>query len=175
MTGPKKGVYSIVINAPIERVWREITKTDELINCFFGSWLDTPGLQPGAPIRMRTPSKKYTGVVGEVLEFDPPNRFKHTFKFTQLDEAPVEVTYQLSETEGGTEVSLIHEHVIPGTKTQKYMDGGVKFILNTLKADAEDKPHSFNSRFILLMCRITEPLAKKIARSENWPFDRKIA
>ena len=103
-----------------------------------------------------------------------PHRFKQTFKFTQLDDAPVEVTYVLKETPDGTEMSLVYEHVIPGSKTQKYMDGGVKFILNTLKADAEDKPHSLNSRFILFMCKVAVPLSKKIQRSENWPFDKII-
>ena len=169
-----KSVYKITIQASIEDVWHEITKSDEPIACFFGSVMDTPGLKPGAPIRMRTPNGKYTGVVGDILECYPPNLLSMTFKFTQLEEPPCIVTHQLKEVEGGTEYTLTNEKVEPGSQTEKYMTGGADFIIKTLKASVEKRPLPFKSKFILFMCKVTEPLTKKVALSVNWPFERKI-
>ncbi len=73
-------VFRVVINAPIERVWQELTNTNEVLPFFFNSRLDTNGLAPGGQIRLRTKSGKYTGVIGEVLEYDRPHRYSHTFK-----------------------------------------------------------------------------------------------
>ncbi len=174
MSDSSKSVYKIRIQASIDEVWREITKSDEPINCFFGSIMDTPGLRPGSAIRMRTKNGKYTGVVGEILECDPPNLLSMTFKFTQLDDPPCIVTHRLHEVEGGTEYTLINKQVEPGSQTEKYMKGGAEFIINTLKASAEKKPLPFKSKFVLFMCKITEPFTKKVALSENWPYERKI-
>ena len=46
-------------------------------------------------------------VVGEVLEFSPPHRYAHTMKFTQYEDAPCTVIYELTEVEGGTDFKLI--------------------------------------------------------------------
>src|SRR5215212_3189107 len=93
----EQAVFKVMINGPIEAVWREITRTDKPQKCMFNMRLHTPGLKPGAPIRMRTTSGKYTGVIGEVLEFDPPRKYSHTFKFTNFDDPPCTVTYELRE------------------------------------------------------------------------------
>jgi uncharacterized protein YndB with AHSA1/START domain len=119
---------------------------------------------------MRTPpDKKFTGVVGEVIEFDPPRRFSHTFKFTDLEEAPCKVTYELRPVEGGVEFILTTEDAAPGSKTQKRMKGGESFILNTLKGMVErGKPH-FMGRFILCTIACTRWMSPKKCLSTNWP------
>jgi uncharacterized protein YndB with AHSA1/START domain len=170
----EKGVFTILINAPIQRVWSEITSTDKVLNCFFGNRLVTPGLELGAPIRMRTPNDKYTGVAGEVLEFDPPHRYAISFKFTNMDDPPCKITYVLKEVDEGTEFTLIQSDMAPGSKTEKTMKQGVNFVLQTLKADAEDKPLPFMSKFILFMCAITTPFMSKKSLAEKWPFDKEI-
>ena len=118
---------------------------------------------------MRTDDGKYTGVVGEVLEYDPPRRYSHTFRFTQLDDEPCTVTYDLREVDGGTEFTLTASNIPVGSKSAKYMKQGGNFIVQTLKAVAERKPLPFKSRFILLMCALSKPFTPKRARSENWP------
>ncbi|HYD00617.1 MAG TPA: hypothetical protein VEB22_05270 [Phycisphaerales bacterium] len=67
-------VFQVVINAPVEAVWKEITRTDAPIACFFNSQmhLGRGGLAQGSKLAMRTPSGKLTGVVGKVLEVDAP-------------------------------------------------------------------------------------------------------
>ena len=88
MTESDKALFEIHIRGSIEAVWKEITKTDVPQETFFNMLMDTPGgrLDVGKPICMRTANARYTGAIGEVLIFDPPFRYSHTFRFTHLDD-----------------------------------------------------------------------------------------
>jgi uncharacterized protein YndB with AHSA1/START domain len=169
-----KQVYRVVIEAPIEKVWNTLTKTGEVLPFFFSSVLHTTSLGPGAPIRMRSPNGKLTAVVGDVLEFEPPRLFSHTFKFTNLNDPVCQVTYELKPIEGGTEFTLTTTGVPVGTKTEKYMGGGSKVIVNTLKALVETGRPTFMARFIGWVNVLMVPFTPKVCRSQNWPLDRKI-
>jgi len=167
----ERAVFKIFIRGTIDAVWREITKTDEVLSCFFNMWLDTTGLKPGAPLRMRTKSRKYTGAVGEVIEFEPPHRYSHTFRFTQFDDPPCRVTYELKPVEGGVEFTMILDDLPKGTKTAKQMTQGGTMIVNTLKAIVETGRPSFGVRFLYnVVFPLTEPFSPKSTRSENWPL-----
>ena len=169
-----KQFYRVVIEAPIERVWGALTKRGEVLPFFFGSVLETTTLAPGAPVRMRSANGKYTGVVGEVLDFTPPSRYSHTFKFTNLDDPLCIVTYELKAIEGGTEFTLITEGVPKGTKTEKNMAFGGEFITENLKRCVENRKPTFTARMIMVMGRLMAWMNPKICRSENWPLDKKI-
>lgn len=174
MNAPDKQVYRIVIEAPVEKVWEVLTKQGEVLPFFFNSVLHTTRLAPGAPVRMRSPNGKLTGVVGEVLEFDPPRKYSHTFKFTNLNDPLCVVEYELKPIEGGTEFTLTTCHVPAGTKTAKNMAGGSKMIISSLKHYVETGRPPFISRVIGLVNFLSAPFMGKISRSENWPLDRKI-
>lgn len=173
-TPTTKQVFRVVINAPIEKVWATLTEKDKVLPFFFHSVLKTTTLAAGAPIRMRTPNGKYVAVVGDVLEFDPPRRFSHTFKFTNLDDPMCVVIYELKPIEGGTEFTLTSDQVPVGTKTEKYMSGGGKFIANTLKAYVETGRPSLMARFVACVNFLMGPFTPAKCRSENWPLDMKI-
>lgn len=170
MPARERAVFRIVIEAPLDDVWRELTRTNVVLPFFFGSILDTKGLAPGNRICMRTGDRKFTGVVGEVLEYDPPRRFSHTFSFTQLDDEPCTVTYDLRAVEGGTEFTLTADKIPAGSKSAKYMTQGGEFIVKTLKAVVEGRPLPVSSKFVLLMCRLSKPFTPKRALSEHWPL-----
>jgi len=174
MAEGEKAVFRIVIRGSIERVWHEITKAGELQQCMFNMRLDTDGLEPGGQIRMRSPSGKYTGIVGEVFEFDPPHRYVHTFRFTQFDDPPCTVIHELKEVADGVEYTLTHENLPMGTKTAKQMNQGGPLIVNTLKAVVERGRPSFGVRLLYTLFKVFEPLNPKKCRSENWPLDRKV-
>src|SRR5205809_4642366 len=125
-------VYKVVIRGSIQAVWREITKTDSVQQAMFNMRLHTTGLRSGAPIRVRTKSDKYTPIVGEVLEYDPPHRYAHTFRFTQFDDPPCKVIYELREVPEGVEFTLRMEDVPAGTKTATQMMQGTTLIVNML-------------------------------------------
>ncbi len=169
-----KQVFRVIIQAPVEKVWATLTQKDVVLPFFFNSVMKTTTLAAGAPIQMRTPNGKYVAVVGDVLEFDPPRRFSHTFKFTNLDDPACVVTYELKPIEGGTEFTLTSERVPVGTKTEKYMAGGGKFIANVLKAYVETGRPSLMARFVALMNVLTGPFTPAKCRTEHWPLEKKV-
>ncbi len=169
MADMERLVSKIVIQASIEEVWREITKTDEVQGAMFNMQLHTDGLKPGGKVRMRSKNGKWTGVVGEVLEFDPPHRYAHTFKFTQYDDPPCKVIYELREVPEGVEFTLISEDLLPGTKTAKQMKQGSDMIVKTLKAIVETGKPPFGIRMLYVMFKMMEPFTPKKSLSTNWP------
>lgn len=167
-TKTERAVFQIHIKGSIEAVWHEITKTDELQKVMFNMRLDTPGLKVGAPIRMRSGNGKYTGVVGEVLEFDPPHRYAHTFRFTNYDDPPCRMIYDLKEVEGGVDFTLTAEDVPVGTKSAKQLTQGGNMIVKTLKAVVETGKPPLGVRMLHVLFALMGPMTPKICRSENW-------
>ena len=164
-------VFRIVVNAPIERVWRELTKTGEAQGAIFNAWLHTRGgLVPGAAMQMRTGSGKHTIVVGEVVECTPPHRFVHTHRFTQYEDPVCQVSYELEPVQGGVQVTLRVTGVTAGTKTAKDMAGGGTMIVNTLKAICETGRPAFGTRLMYTMFSALEFVLPKRTKSEHWPL-----
>jgi uncharacterized protein YndB with AHSA1/START domain len=119
---------------------------------------------------MRTKNGKYTGVVGEILEFDPPHRYAHTFRFTNFDDPPCRVIYDLKKEAGGkVRFTLTIEDLPKGTKTAKQMVQGGTMIVNTLKSVVERGRPSFGTRMLFVLFKLMGPLTPKQCRSENWP------
>lgn len=166
----EKSYFRVVIRAPIDKVWATLTRTDAVLPFFFNAVCDTPGLGVDAPVRMRSKDGKYTSVVGEVLEFEPPYRYSHTFRFTAFDDPECVVRYVLKEVDGGTEFTLINENVPAGTKTEKYMTSGGTFITENLKALVETGRPTAGGRFALFMMGLFAPFTPAKCKSENWPF-----
>ena len=168
-------VYKVVIDAPIDVVWNTLVKTDEVLPFFFGAVCEAEGgtLKPGHRMRMVTPDRKYASVVGEVIEFSPPHRYAHTFKFTQWDDAYCTVTYELKETPGGTEFSLITTGVPAGTKTAKSMVQGGSFITQNLKSLVEKGKPLFSGRMVMMLGPVMGLMTPAACRIEHWPLDGK--
>ena len=167
VAGAKQSVFRTHIKAPIHDVWKEITRTDAPIAAFFNARMHTPMLEPGSKLAMRTPDGKYTGVVGEILEVVPPTKFSHTFKFTNLDDPPCTVVYELKEANGGTQFTLTILDAPAGTKTEKQMASGGKMIVGTLKRVMETGRPSAGIRLLYAMFKVM-PQPKR-CRSEHWP------
>lgn len=172
--GTTKQVTQIVIDAPIQKVWDTLTKQGEILPFFFGTVMHTTTFEPGAPIRMRTPDGKYTGVVGDVLELNEPYLYSMTFRFTNYEDAVCTVTHELKEVDGGTEYTLIAEGVPVGTKTEKQMKGGGKIITQTLKSCVETGKPTMTARMIMFFGRLFQFTSPRSCLSSNWPMDRKV-
>lgn len=166
-----KSVSRTFIEAPIETVWATLVATDTPLPFFFGNICETKdGLKPGAKMRMVHPNGKIAMVVGEVLAFEPPHRYAHTFQMTNIDEPPCVVTYELQEKDGGTEFSLIITEAVEGGKLHKEMLGAQGFIASNLKSMAERGKPAFTGSMVKLLGPIFGLLAKKEQRIENWPL-----
>jgi uncharacterized protein YndB with AHSA1/START domain len=167
-TSPTQALFRVHIRGSIRAVWDEITRTDDVIPCFFNMRMHAQSLQRGASLQMRTKSGKYVGVVGEILEWDPPRRFAHTFRFTQMDDPPCKVAYELVEKDGGVEFTLRISEMTPGTKSARQMVQGAVMILNTLKAVIETGRPSLGTRLLYVLFALLEPMTPKRCRVENW-------
>lgn len=166
-----KQVCRVTIDASIEDVWATLTQEGEVLPFFFGSVLHSQGMRPGARYAMRSPDGKFTGVVGEILEYDPPHRYVTTFRFTAYDDPPCKVTHELREVEGGVEYTLTSEQIPVNTKTERDMKQGGDFIVKTLKSVVETGKPPLKSRFILTMISLFSWTNPKRCRSEHWPLE----
>lgn len=175
MSEPKyaeKQIYCVFINAPIERVWSELVNTTKPRPFFWnGSW-DAPDFAPGNPYRMLGDNGKVVAVIGRILEMDPPNKLVHTFRLTALPDPPSKVTYLLAEKDGGTEFQLITENIVAGSKSEKSMDQGAKFIVENFKAYMETGKVTFSARIMLAMYALMASMTPKSMRADNWPFNK---
>jgi len=165
---PTQALFRIHIRGSLHDVWQEITRTDDVIPCFFNMRMHAERLAKGARMQMRTRSGKYVGVVGEILEWDPPRRFAHTFRFTQLDDPPCKVSYELAEKDGGVEFTLRISELTPGTKSARQMTQGAPMILNTLKAVIETGRPALGTRVLYALFALLEPMTPKRCRTDNW-------
>lgn len=168
----KANINRTFINAPIETVWSTLVATDKALPFFFGSVCETKdGLKAGERYRMVSPNKKVAMVVGEVLTFEPPHTYAHTFQMTNIDEPPCKVTYELTEKDGGTEFCLTIENALEGGKLIKEMAGAQGFIGSNLKSICETGKPAFTGKMIGVFGPIFGLLAKKTQRVEHWPLD----
>jgi len=167
-----RAVYKVTIKAPIETVWSELIKTSSPRPFFWNSSWDTKKLAPGNAYRMVSGDGKTVAVVGEITELEPPRRLVHSFRLTSLEDPPSTVTYTLKEIEGGTEFCLITENVLAGSKSEKSMADGSKFIVRNLKAYVETGKVTFGARVTLALFHILAPFTPKSMSAENWPLER---
>ncbi|OLF77719.1 hypothetical protein AWH62_03340 [Maricaulis sp. W15] len=170
----RTSMYRVVIRATIDQVWSELIRTDRPLPFFFNGQYDTPGLKDGAAFAMRTPDGKHTLVMGKVIEFEPPYRYAHTFRFTTAEDPVSIVRYVLKEVEGGVEFTLINEHAASDavSKSEKQMAQGAKFICENLKALVETGKATTGGRMMLFMFSLMAPMTPKSALSSNWPLER---
>ena len=84
-------IFRIVIQADIQRVWRELTKTDEAQGAVFNAWLHTKGLVPGGHMQMRTGPGSTPWWSAKCLKLIPRIGFVHSHRFTQYDDPVCQV------------------------------------------------------------------------------------
>lgn len=163
-------VSRITIRGSADAIWRELTKSDEPQAAVFNAWLHAQALAPGAALQMRTPDGRNVLVIGRIVEFDPPRRFVHTFRFTQYEDTECTVSYELKPVGDGVEVSLIVENIPVGTRTAKEMTGGSRSILNSLKAVVETGRPSLGTRIMYWLFGHLGFMLPKRTRAEHWPL-----
>jgi uncharacterized protein YndB with AHSA1/START domain len=125
-------LHSIVIAAPIDAVWAELTRLDGRQRAMMDTVLDS-ALEPGAPLYYKSPDGKRVFIVGRVIEVDPPRHLSHTQRVTTRDDPFTLVTWTLEEVEGGTRVTMRHTGWPDDTKKLHQVDGTWASIMPELK------------------------------------------
>ena len=157
---------SIMINASIERVWHEITKTGHVQKAVYNTVLETD-LVPGHRLRYYSIDKKRVFVVGEVVEVTPPTRFVHTYVLCQKPDPETLVTWELEAVEGGCRVNLTHggwttEH----HKPEKHEAGWTQ-ILGLLKSVVETGQIPFGWRVMYAIMKRTMFMLPKSTKADG--------
>ena len=129
-------VASIYIDAPIERVWEEITKTGSLQRPLYNTVL-IGDLVPGSRLRYSSSDRKRVFVVGEVVEVAPPVRFVHTYIMTLDPDLETTVSWDLAAEGDGCRVTLTHSGWTDQHHTAEKTAKGWEEILGLLKAEVE--------------------------------------
>lgn len=168
----KRAVYKVRIDAPIDTVWSELIKTTSPRPFFWNSSWDTAAIQAGNAYRMLSSNGKTVGVIGEILELDPPHRLVTSFRLTNLDDPPSRVTYELKESGDSTEFSVITEQVLAGSQSEKSMASGSQFIVDNFKSYVETGKVRFGARIMLGLMGLMAPLAPKSMSADRWPLKR---
>ncbi len=168
----ERGIYRVLIRAPIDTVWSELVKTTSPRPFFWNSSWDADSMAAGNAYRVVSSDKKVVAVVGEILEMEPPHRLVTSFRLTQLDDPASRVTYTLKEVDGGTEFTLVTEQVLAGSKSEKSMADGSEFIVRNFKAYVETGKVTFGARLMLGMMSLMSAFVPKSMRAENWPLGR---
>jgi uncharacterized protein YndB with AHSA1/START domain len=125
-------LHSIVIAAPIEAVWAELSRLDGRQRAMMDTVLDST-LEVGAPLYYKSADGKRVFIVGRVVDVDPPKRLAHTQRVTTRKDPWTLVTWELEEVDGGTRVTLRHTGWPADTKGLDKVDGTWATILPELK------------------------------------------
>lgn len=139
-------VYVIYIQAPKAKVWKAIT-TGAHTKHFWKRAVRSEWKQGSRVEFMYPDDPSKLSHDGEVLEINPPNRLVMTFdlKPEGMDEAPSRVTYELSDHEGGTKFTVIHEGFPPESKVLPAISSGWPRILSNMKTYIESGVFDRNS------------------------------
>lgn len=168
--GADRLLARITIRGSAEAVWRELTKNNEPQAAVFNAWLHAQSFIPGARLQMRTADGKNVLVVGEIVDFDPPRRFAHTFRFTLYDDAPCTVIYDLKPVPEGVEVTLTVENLPVGTRTARQMQVGKTQIVTRLKSVVETGRAPLGARIVYAVLGRLGFMLPARTRAANWPL-----
>jgi uncharacterized protein YndB with AHSA1/START domain len=152
---------SITIAAPMQRIWDELTKFDEMQRFYFDSMVRGQ-LKPGEAFRYESADGKYRFITGSTVEVEAPRRWVQDFQFAHLPDAPTRVTWKLADAAGGgVSVTVHHQGFAGPTKTYKMTERGWPSILQNLKAVIEKGQLPLGARFGNAMMRLFAPLVFK--------------
>jgi uncharacterized protein YndB with AHSA1/START domain len=160
MTPAHERLFSIWIDAPAEKVFREITRTTGTQRFYFDTVLEAD-LRPGGALRYRTPDGKRTFIRGEVVEIDAPRKFVHTFRFTHLPDAPTRVTFAIADEGTGVRLTVTHDKFEGETATRKSIASGWPFIIGNLKSELERGKLPVMTRVKYALMKLMMPLMPK--------------
>lgn len=162
---PADVVFSIEIEAPIQKVWDAITNRDGVTRPMFNCVLHST-LEAGARMDYTDTAGKRCFLFGDVLEIAAPTRFVHTFVFGLHDDPPTRVEWSLeSLTADRTRVTVTHFGLPEGSKTRRDVSGGWPTILRRFKSEIESGSLPLKDRVVLgLMGSMMFLLPKRILK-----------
>ena len=132
-------VYSVYVQAPLERVWRAITDGDETVRYYYGTRLETT-LEPGSSLTYTYPDGSLAAE-GRILEVEAPRRLRMLFD-PKWDagvaaEPPVEMDWLLEPAGEATKLTVTTSGLEPGSTSAADFAAGIVVIVSGLKTVVE--------------------------------------
>jgi uncharacterized protein YndB with AHSA1/START domain len=125
---------TIYVRSTPEAAWEALTRP-ETASLLFPAPLCEMGSAPGEPVVWAAGGEVFAE--GEVLEYAPPRRLAHTFRFVgeagAATDAPSKVCYEIEEAEGLVRLTLVHEDLQAGSQTAAVCAECWPLILSSLK------------------------------------------
>lgn len=137
-------VYVVYIEAPQAKVWDALTNGEHTKH-YWSRYVQSEWKR-GSRVEFLRADRSKLSHDGEVLEIDPPNKLVMTFDVSAegMNEPASRVTYELSEEQGATKLTVIHDSFPPDSKVLPAISGGWPHILSSLKTYLETgKPLRF--------------------------------
>ena len=129
-------VYTVFIKAPREKVWEALTKPEFTHRYLYGSEPKS-SWKTGSSIQWTEHGTGRSLVDGEIIAYEPPNRLVYSwivnYDASLTAEGPSRVTWELSEDDGLTKVTVIHDDFPSGSKVYDNVAGGWPYILSGMK------------------------------------------
>jgi uncharacterized protein YndB with AHSA1/START domain len=104
---------------------------------YFNSRFDAE-LHPGGALTYSSADGKHTFIEGAVVQLTPEAALVHSFRFSDLSEPEQRVTFELSESGGGTRVTVRHEGLERAPRHASRVARGWPHILANLKRWMEE-------------------------------------
>jgi uncharacterized protein YndB with AHSA1/START domain len=130
-------VYQLYIRASADEVWQAITDPAYIARFHFGAQNERSDFAIGSRIKSWSPDRSQLWTDNEVLEYDPPRRFAHTWRSLYDPETATEpesrVTWEVEAMpEGYARLTLVHDRLDGSPKTAASVRGW-SYILSSLK------------------------------------------
>lgn len=163
-----KQTHVIDIAAPIDTVWAEVTKLNQIQKPFFGTVLETD-FKPGSRLLYRSEDGKRVFILGEVIECDAPRKLIHTFRFVGVKETPTRVEWSLETRGNTTRVTVTHSQFVDQKQTAKAVLTSWPAILGDIKAVVETGDAPWKTRMRNWFMTTFAFMAPKDTLIENQP------
>lgn len=155
---------TVEIAAPPERVFRALTRSDEIIRWWGSpesyrteSWMADLRVGGAWKAEGRSADGMAFSVSGEFLEVDPPHRLVQTWKADWDGGQETKLTYQLAATDIGTKLTVRHEGFAGRPESCEQHTAGWEAVLGWLARHVEPTASADGERFFL--CRLLPPRA----------------
>lgn len=130
-------VYQLYIRASAEEVWDAITDPKVIARFHFGAQNDPSDFAVGSRIKSWSPDRSRLWTHNQVLAFDPPRRFAHTWRSLYDPDLAAEpesrVTWDVEPVPGGyARLTLTHDRLDGSPRTAAHVRGW-SYILSNLK------------------------------------------
>jgi len=146
------GAAGIRIDVPVSKVWEALTTPAMIKQYFFGTSAISDWKE-GSPLIFKGEWKgKYYEDKGTILRVRPQKLFRYTYwsSMSGIEDKPenyVTITYELTERNGGTYLSVKQEN-IPDEKMRQHSEENWNKVLAELKEFLERQPVTAGSIFI---------------------------